>query len=292
MASSEFSKGCVTGERGGFEGCRSLLFVPGSSPERFDKALASGADSVIIDLEDAVSEREKEFARKSLFKFLEENPAVKVLVRLNGFESRWVWDDLALCAETQGVVGVMVPKSESVDQLKLAADTGKTVAPLIESSRGVLAMGELLRVQGVVRASYGALDLCSELGIRPDAPGTQALLDQFRWQLVMHSAANRMDAPIETVFPRFRDSAAVETFARRAKGMGFGGMLCIHPDQVSPVHTGFSPDRDEVEWARKVLSIASESGAAFHLDGEMIDAPVIHRAEKIMSAAAHDNGVE
>jgi len=223
-----------------------------------------------------------------MIQFLEENPTVKVSVRINGFESQWVWDDLAVCAETRGVAGIMVPKSESVDQLKLAADTGKPVAPLIESARGLLVIRDLLQVQGVVRVSFGALDLCSELGVKPDAPGAQPLLDQSRWQLVMHSAANGMDSPIETVFPRFRDSAGVETFARRAKEMGFGGMLCIHPEQITPVHAGFSPDSDEVEWARKVLSMAWESGAAFHLDGEMIDAPVIHRAERIMLAAVGD----
>lgn len=288
MAPSDLSSRFKREPINGFKSCRSLLFVPGSSPERFNKALSSGADRVIIDLEDAVSETEKESARTALSQFLEANPAVKVLVRINGFESPWVWDDLAFCAETQGVVGIMVPKSESADQLKLAADTGKPIAPLIESARGFLVIAELLQVHGVVRVSFGALDLCSELGIKPDAPGSQVLLDQSRWQLVMHSAANRIEAPIETIFPRFRDSAAVETFARRAKEMGFGGMLCIHPDQIIAAHAGFSPDSDEVEWARKVVSMASESGAAFHLDGEMIDAPVIHRAERIMSAAADE----
>ena len=144
---------------------RSALFVPATRPERIPKALASGADRVIVDLEDAVEETLKEQARNNLDQFLDDHPQAKVLVRVNA-PGHWAHEaDLSLCRRHAGVIGILLPKAESVDQIDRAHATGKAVWPIIESAKGLAALPSLAAAAGVDRLSFGSLDLGLDLGL-------------------------------------------------------------------------------------------------------------------------------
>lgn len=128
---------------------RSALFVPATRPERIPKALASGADRVIVDLEDAVEEGLKVEARANLRRFLVDTPEARVLVRINAAEHPGHADDLALCRDHAGVIGLLLPKVESAAQVRHAAvASGKPVWPIVESARGLAALGEIAAAAG------------------------------------------------------------------------------------------------------------------------------------------------
>lgn len=217
---------------------RSILFVPATRPERIAKALASGADAVIVDLEDAVAESDKETARDTLEDFLKRNPTVSLFVRVNAFNTRHFEQDLALCARHTAIARILVPKAESCQALERAAVCNKPLWPLIETARGLLALPSLVHVAGVERLSFGALDMSTELGLVPGTPGARQILDQCRHQLLIHSCAAELAPPIESVHPDIEDTAAIERAATRAREMGFSGMLCIHPKQLAPHQPG------------------------------------------------------
>ncbi|HET8790172.1 MAG TPA: CoA ester lyase, partial [Modicisalibacter sp.] len=115
--------------------------------------------------------------------------------------------------------------------------------------------------------------------------GAERLLDQARYQLRVHSSAAGLAAPIESVHPAIDDDRGVQLAATRARDMGFAGMLCIHPRQLEPIHRAFSPSLAELAWAQRVLEAAKQSHGAFSVDGQMVDAPVIERARRIMAIA-------
>lgn len=262
---------------------RSILFVPATRPERIAKALASQADAVIVDLEDAVAEDAKVAARGALDAFLQQKTQASLLVRINASDTEHFEQDLELCSRYSAITRIVVPKAESYQALEKAAVCHKPVWPLIETARGLLALPSLVLVAGVERLSFGALDLSTELGLVPGTPGAQQVLDQSRYQLLVHSRAAGLAPPIESVHPAIEDTAAVEQAAMRAKEMGFSGMLCIHPKQLSPINQAFSPTEVELAWARKVIEGASQHEGAFSIDGQMVDAPVIARAKGILS---------
>ncbi|WP_437883153.1 HpcH/HpaI aldolase/citrate lyase family protein [Pseudomonas sp. LRF_L74] len=261
---------------------RSALFVPGNRPERFAKALASGADAVIVDFEDAVEESHKAQAREHLRAFLDENAEARVWVRVNMAAHAQHLADLDLCRHS-GVLGVLLPKAESAGQVTQAlARTGKPLLPIIESTLGIEALAQIARVHGVQRLTYGGLDLSLDLGLTAGTPAAERLLDQVRFALLQHSRLAGLAAPLETVFPAIGDPAGLARFARDAADMGFSGMLCIHPKQVTAVHQALAPSEQELDWARRVLA-SDDSGGAYQLDGQMIDAPVLARARRLLA---------
>lgn len=266
---------------------RTALFVPGNRPERFAKALDAGADAVIIDLEDAVEADAKPAARDHIAQFMRAHPEARVLVRSNGADTSWFEDDMALCRAHEGIVGVVLPKAESVTQLqRVRALAGKPMIPIVESARGVLSMELLAGVEGVQRLAFGYLDLMLDTGTRPDTPGSALLLDHVRCRMLLASAAAGIQAPIDGVHPDFRDTETLSSIATRVRDMGFAGVLCIHPAQVEVVHAAFAPSDAECEWARRVVAEFDRTGsAAFQIDGKMVDAPVIERARRILAAA-------
>lgn len=263
----------------------SILFVPGSRLDRIQKALDSDADAVIVDLEDAVAELDKAAARAGVDRFLSENPKVRVLLRVNSPGSVHFAHDLEMCRRQDGVAGIMVPKAEGVEDLKKVTDCGKPVWPLVETAIGVLHISKLAACPGVARMSLGALDLCAELGLEPQSVGALKVLDHCRCQLVLHSYANSLTPPVESVHPEIYNDGAIEQAARHAREMGLTGMLCIHPNQLKSVNRAFEPNAEELEWARRVVNKVTDSEAAFTLDGQMIDAPVIVRAKKILASS-------
>ena len=253
------------------------LFVPGNRPERFAKAAASGADAVLIDLEDAVAPDEKEAARRAAAGAALEG--IHVLVRINGAETPWHEADVAALASAK-IGGIILPKAENLATLaaiRAALGDGKELVALVESARGIANARELAR--GATRLAFGSIDFAADLGC---AHTREALL-MARLELVLASRLAGIAAPLDGVTATIGDDALTEREARYAGELGFGGKLCIHPRQVAPTLRGFAPGAEEVEWARKVLAAGGEGAVA--VGGMMIDAPVRIRAERILSRA-------
>ena len=260
---------------------RSLLFVPGSRPERFDKALAAGASAVILDLEDAVALSDKERARESVRAWL--TPAHRVVVRVNAADTPWFEADLALAA-LPGVAGLMLPKAERPEPLAAALHAGaKALLPLIESAAGFAALGTIAAAPGVASLVFGSIDFQVDLGMR-DAREDELL--PFRLQLVLASRLAGIAPPVDGVSTAIDDEAQLRDDVLRARRLGFGGKLCIHPRQVAGVNRWLAPSEEEQAWARRVLDAAAASGgAAIAVDGKMVDKPVLMRAEAILREA-------
>ncbi|BAP45167.1 HpcH/HpaI aldolase [Pseudomonas sp. StFLB209] len=264
---------------------RSALFVPATRPERIPKALASGADRVIVDLEDAVEESLKEQARDNLEQFLREQPEARVLVRVNAAE-HWAHEaDLATCQRWPGVIGILLPKAETVAQITRAYATGKAVWPIIESAKGLAALAELAAARGVDRLSFGSLDLGLDMGLRTGSEAADLVLGHARYAVLLHSRVAGLAAPLDGVYPAIQDIQGLQRHTQFARDMGFGGALCIHPAQVQIIHDALKPSAQELDWARRVLAMAQTSTGVFILDGQMVDAPVILRARVTVQQA-------
>ncbi|OCT28159.1 HpcH/HpaI aldolase/citrate lyase family protein [Pseudomonas putida] len=266
---------------------RSALFVPGSRPERFAKALAAGADAVIVDFEDAVEEPLKLQARDNLAAFLTAHPQARVWVRVNAPEHAGHADDLAFCAQQPGVSAVLLPKVENAAQVAVAARTGKPVLPIIETAKGLLALERIAGAEGVERLSFGSLDLALDLNLNTDSASAQRFLDQARMAVQLHSRGADLAPPLDGVFPAIGDPQGQQRAMRHAYDMGYGGALCIHPSQVPLIHGVLAPSSEELAWARRVVdaSVAAKGAGAFQLDGQMIDAPVLLRAQRLLALA-------
>jgi citrate lyase subunit beta / citryl-CoA lyase len=260
---------------------RSLLFVPGNRPERFAKAIGSGADAVIIDLEDAVATDDKPAARDACRDFLADGGAA--LVRINGMNTDWAGDDIALCG-VPGVAGVILPKAERAEDIaslrsRLRIET--PILPLIETVTGMLNAMQIASAPGVSRLLFGTVDFCLDAGIEGDADE----LSYHRAMLVLASRGAGIHAPVDGVTLDIRDIDELERAAMRARRGGFGGKLCIHPAQVSRVNACFSPSAADIEWASQIVQRAGSSRGAFSFEGKMVDAPVIERANRILQRA-------
>ena len=260
---------------------RSLLFVPGHRADRFDKALAAGASAVIIDLEDAVAPADKDAARAALAGWL--RPEHAVIVRINSADTPWFAADLALCG-APGVAGVMCPKAERPETLaQLAAAGARGLLPLVESAAGIANLDALARAHGVWRLAFGSIDLQVDLGLK-DA--TEDELLPLRLQLVLASRLAGIGAPVDGVSTAIDDADRLAQDVARARRLGFGGKLCIHPKQVALVNAGMAPSAAELAWAQRVTDAsAAAGGAAVAVDGKMVDKPVLLRAAAILGEA-------
>ncbi|MFF5140096.1 HpcH/HpaI aldolase/citrate lyase family protein [Streptomyces sp. NPDC013157] len=257
----------------------SLLFVPGHRPDRFDKAASSGADLVIIDLEDAVAPEDKDRARDNAVAWLALGN--RAVVRINPTGTPWSESDLAVAADHG--CPVMVPKAEDPTVLmELAARTAGRCAlvPLIETARGIGRAYELCATPGVVRAAFGNVDLAAQLGVAHD---DHAALTYARSSLVLSSAAAGVSPPIDGVTTAVRDREALGSDIAHARGLGFTGKLCVHPYQLPYVNDGFAPTAEELRWARAVVH-AGDSVTT--VDGQMVDRPVLERARRLLALAA------
>ncbi|MCH5520366.1 HpcH/HpaI aldolase/citrate lyase family protein [Pseudomonas syringae] len=263
---------------------RSVLFVPGSRPERFAKALKSGADVVIVDFEDAVEEDLKAQARVNLAIFLNQNPEASVVVRVNSADHPMHSKDIAFCAGHSGIAAVILPKAETAAQILRAADCNKPIWPLIESAAGVANIKEIAGTRAVQRLTFGALDLALDLGVRASSGAAFRVFDQVRYELLVNSALHDLEKPLDTVFPNIADTDGLSRFAQDARDLGFCGMLAIHPSQVEVINNVFTPSQSEIEWAQRIVEASAGAPGAFRLDGKMIDAPVIAAAKRIVSS--------
>lgn len=263
---------------------RSYLFVPADRPERIAKALASGADAVIVDLEDAVAPPAKDQARHALAAWLRAAGAgPQVVVRVNGADTAWFSADLATCA-APAVRAVMLPKAGQPGDVAAVhrALPGKPIIALIETAEGFDLMREIAQTAGVERLAFGSIDFQLDLGMVGD--GEELLF--FRSRFVLESRLARLAPPIDGVTTAIDDAALVVRDAQAARRLGFGAKLCIHPRQVEAVNCGFTPTATEVDWARRVLNAARQAaGAAVAVDGKMVDRPVLMRAEALLRQA-------
>jgi citrate lyase subunit beta/citryl-CoA lyase len=261
---------------------RSYLFVPGNRPERFARAFGSGADAVIIDLEDAVAPDQKEAAHEALAAWRAEgrdHPA-QLVVRINADASAWFDADLA-ALRTLGPCTVMLPKAESasqIDRVAAALVPGTRVIALIESARGLLEVDAIAAAPAVERLAFGTLDYALDLGLTDDPRGL--LYPASR--IALASRAAGLPAPIAGVTAAINDEAALRDDVGLARACGFGAKMCIHPRQVEALHAMLAPTPEQRDWAARVLAAAQAGTGAVQVDGKMVDRPVLLRAGAIL----------
>jgi citrate lyase subunit beta/citryl-CoA lyase len=264
---------------------RTYLFVPGDRPERFEKALATAADAVVIDLEDAVAPAAKPAAREAVAAFIAK-ASKRIVVRINHQATSWFEDDLTMLRAVKAHT-VMLPQAERVATIERVREVCPhiEVLALIESARGVLAAPALAAAPGVQRLVFGTIDYALDMDLQGELATTLGL-DHAAAQLALASRAAGLLPPVAGVTVALDDEAALRADLARAMAHGFAAKLCIHPKQIAAVHALLAPGADELAWAQRVLTAAeAAAGAAVQLDGRMIDKPVIERARRIVQRA-------
>ena len=285
------------------------MFSPGDRPELMRKAPGAGADTVVFDLEDAVAPGRKAEARAAVRELLTDpsfDPDAELCVRVTGTDTER--DLAALVGDgddgdggAEGADGtggnppfdaVMLPKAESgaaVDRLgDRLRDHGcpVPVIALIETARGVLDAAAVADAGPTDAVAFGAEDLSADLGATRTDEGTEVLY--AREKVATAAAAAGVDA-IDTVFTDFEDETGLREETRFAATLGYDGKMAIHPAQVPVVNAAFTPDDEEIAWAERVLAARdaaeTEERGVFEVDGEMVDAPLIARAERIRDRA-------
>lgn len=265
----------------------SWLFVPASRPERIAKALASGADAVIVDLEDAVAPHEKESARQALLQAFGALPAkqrAQVVVRINAGGTPWFAGDVQALQTlvADGGAGVMLPKAEdaaTLQQLLPALGNRGVIVPIIESVNGLHAIDAIAAAPQVLRLAFGHLDFQVDAGMACAPDETE--LVPVRLAVVLASRRANLSAPVDGVTTNTQDGTVTRADAERALRGGFGGKLCIHPAQVSEVNAAFTPTDAQLQSAQQILDAASAAqGGVCVVNGRMVDAPVIALATK------------
>jgi citrate lyase subunit beta / citryl-CoA lyase len=254
------------------------LFVPGNRPDRFTKAAQSGADAIILDLEDAIPAAEKDAARRNIAVGFTTLP---VLVRINAVETPWFARDLEAVLQA-GVSAIMIPKAEirSLHFQRQAAHPAFPipVVALVETAQGLVDAAAIAALPGVERLAFGSIDYCADLG----CAHTRDALLAARSSLVLASRLAGILAPIDGVTTAIDETDRIRDDARHARDLGFGGKLCIHPKQIEASRAGLAPDQEEIAWAKRI--VASGDGAVA-VDGAMVDEPVRIRARNILRRA-------
>jgi citrate lyase subunit beta / citryl-CoA lyase len=258
---------------------RSLLFVPGDRPERFEKAVASGADVVVLDLEDAVAPDAKAAALEHVVAWL--SAGGRALVRVTAVGTPTHAAQLEALAPTGAAV--MLPKAETAEGVAgvHAALGGAPVLALVETPRGIRDADEIASAEGVVRLAIGTVDLAADLGVDPSS---HRAFDYSRGRLVVASAAAGLPGPVDGVTVRLGNPAVLDADLVVSRELGLTAKLCIHPKQVAAVNVAFTPTAAEVSWAERVVAAAAGAGVTV-VDGTMVDAPVVLRAQRILSRA-------
>ncbi|MDD5167469.1 MAG: CoA ester lyase [Syntrophales bacterium] len=276
---------------------RSLLFVPGSNPDRVEKAFSSSADAVIIDLEDSVPVTAKVSVRDKVADLLEERSmSKKLFIRVNGIETDFCIEDIRSMA-LPSVYGIMIPKAESPDKLKMIdamlTDLEKersipqgsiNILPQIESALGISKALEIgLSTPRVLALTFGAADLAMDIGYEVSKTGEELLF--IRSWLVLQSRLAGIYAIDSPFIINLKDSDSLNRECRLGRQLGMRGKLCIHPAQLSTVNYIFSPSSDEIARARMIVETyegalsRGEGTVMFH--GDMIDLPIYNRAKQI-----------
>jgi citrate lyase subunit beta/citryl-CoA lyase len=276
---------------------RSLLFVPGDRPDRMEKALAAGADALILDLEDAVAPAARPEARRAVADFLNANSACPLWVRINPLDGPEADRDLAaiLPAHPHGIV---LPKAEggaSVEELaRRLTERGNVTTQILaiatETPAAIFQLGSYGGSRRLAGLTWGAEDLPAAIGAATsrEEDGRFTAPYELARSLCLFGAAAAGVAPIETVFPAFRDLEGLAAYAARGRRDGFTGMMAIHPAQVPLINAAFTPSETEIAHAKAVVAAfeASPDAGVLSLDGRMIDRPHLVQAQRTLAAAS------
>ena len=276
---------------------RSMLYVPGSRQDRFDKAMSAGADAVVFDLEDGVDPSQKARARELIAEYLTtSNDKALRLVRFNAVQTPDGEKDLQFFSGTTGIDGVLLPKVESVLAPETVAqafgwDADASAVPplllLLETPHAILKADEIAAADAPIGALLlGAEDLTASLAVERTVDGEELVL--ARGRIAMAAASVRADA-IDAVFTNLNDQDGLRRDCERARGFGFRGKMAIHPKQIETINSVFTPGAGEVERAGRILTAWDAARAAGEavttLDGRMVEAPVVERARRILALA-------
>lgn len=279
---------------------RTKLFVPANDLRKAGKALMLDVDGVVLDLEDAVALSEKINARTALKEVLSLPRKGDVFIRVNSAQTEFILGDL-LAAVTQGVKGIVLAKSESAEEIrqvdwlinKIETDRGLRpggleLIPFIESANAIINVYSIASAcRRISRMFFGGVDYVLDIGTSFSRNSEE--LFYARSKLVVASRAAGIEAPIDTVYPDFKDIEGLREDAKLVRQLGFQGKLAIHPCQVGPLNEVFMPTADEISWAKRVVSVFDESEAkgqaVMQVDGKMIEYPIADRARRVLSLA-------
>ncbi|MDT3435244.1 CoA ester lyase [Haloarcula sp. 1CSR25-25] len=272
---------------------RSVLFSPGDEGEKLRKAAASEADVIVYDLEDAVVPDAKSAARETVREALADvMPASpEVCVRVNPVESG-AEADLAVVLDGPAPDSVMLPKASSGSDVRRLASLLESrgvdcpVLALVESAAGVLHAEDIATAAATDALVFGAEDLAGDIGATRTTGGRE--VSHARQHVVLAARAAGV-SPIDTHYPAFDDLDGLRSDAREAVELGYDGKLAIHPAQVAVINETFTPDEERVRWAKRILDARDAAdGGVFVVDGEMVDAPQIKQAIRVLERAGID----
>jgi citrate lyase subunit beta/citryl-CoA lyase len=279
---------------------RSFLFAPGNHPRRVEKALSLGADAVILDLEDACPIAEKVATRIIVVAACQRPRKGLGYIRVNAATTEFGYGDIVAVVQ-KGVDGIILPKLESVDEIRavdwvvanLERERGLPVGaldviPIIETAKGMANIRAITAARTrIKRIAFGAGDFTLDMGLAWSRAETELL--PYRSECVLASRAAEIEAPLDTVWVDLKDPEGFIASTRHVKGLGFQGKMCIHPDQVPVANQILSPSAAEVEWSRKAVEAfeaAEKAGSAsIQLEGKFIDYPIVHRARRVLEAS-------
>lgn len=280
---------------------RTFMFAPGNHPRKVEKVFSLGADAVILDLEDAVAMNEKVAARQAVVAALKRPRTCRGYVRINASDTPLCYGDL-LETVGEGLDGIVLPKVESAAQLltidwllaqlerERSLPAGSIdLMPIIETGKGVAAVREIAGAGSRVRRlSFGAADYTHDMGMNWTLE--EGELTPARAEIVLASRVGRLEPPIDTVFAHVgKHLDALKRTAQLARDLGFQGKLCIHPEQVEPIHGVFTPTNKEITEARKIVETfeaAEASGSAsIQVEGRFIDYPIVEQAKRVLAIA-------
>ena len=271
---------------------RSLLFVPGDRPDRIEKALATEADVVILDLEDSVAKEKKDYARQTVASFLVRPRPKPIFVRINVLGTMATSADLDT-AMPHSPDAIVLPKAEGaasvmeLDKRLWAFDAGDTpILPIAtETPAAIFALGQYAGITPrLCGLTWGAEDLSAAVGGVPrEEDGRFTPPYEMVRALSLFGAHAAQVPAIETVYPALQDEAGLAAYAARGHRDGFAGMLALHPAQIAAINTAFTSTADELIWAQRVVESFAGGDGVIQLDGKMIDAPHLKRARAILA---------
>lgn len=277
---------------------RTMLFTPANDLKKAGKALLSDADAAVLDLEDAVALSEKANARAALKEALALPRKGDVFIRVNSAQTDFILNDL-LAAVTEGVKGIVLAKSETAEEVRRVdwlmgqiekerglPPGGLELIPFIESANAIINAHSIASAcPRVSRMFFGGVDYVLDIGTSFSKGGSE--ISYARSQLVVASRAAGIEAPIDTVYPDFKNIEGLVADAKAVRQMGFQGKLAIHPGQVGPLNEVFMPTADELSWAKKIVAVFDESEAkgqaVLQVEGKMIEYPIANRARRILA---------
>lgn len=281
---------------------RSWLFVPGDSPRKLEKAVGSGADALILDLEDAVAPADKPAARAEVARALQAPAPMARFVRVNALDTGLTRDDIAATL-APGLAGYVLPKCEGPDDVsrlcRMVADLGgrddlPVLAIATETVRAVRRlMRENWRHPRLCGLAWGGEDLAADLGAARNRGEDGAYLGPFRMarELTLLAAAEAGVAAIDAVFTDFQNPAALAGETRAGAVLGFAGKMAIHPAQIPVIHEALRPEPGEIIRARKIIAAMAAAGdGVARLDGQMLDRPHLRQAERLLARAGESQG--